>query len=1072
MAFRLIVVLLAASSIVILWFSDAQFESRWDESASLDVGNLLENISGASELTGVLDLSTIAGYRHSMTGMDSDIITASSLEYLGLDSILLSEEIPLIVGSWTFTGEINSWIYSDSIPDLILSEVYYDGTDEWIEITNIGEGNFQGNIVLSWVKSTAVSLTNISLLSGASKIFGDSLVQISWTSFIGKTGLALSMTDTAAITIHLMVSGQIADSFIVDQYRVDRYNDKKTSFEKVDIIPTRVQSDRIAHAQSGYTINPGIYFTTGMITGNVSFPPEQSWANLLLPISCDSLDQRDLIKINEIFPWDEKYPPYIELAVHENISLDTMSISGSLLATGIEFSFVSWATTLEKNTVLLLAATGFRQDEGIAGVRNGDFSLLSTWNRLLITIGSWQSRRLLDIVYVSGYSLGTSSYFWSTSQQCARIMDDLDEFSPGFDQKFLKYILGTTITKIEYVQIGNGASSGTGSCQVPWPPVPFYWDIPVSTDISTIVNEYTLRIVDIEYDPEGSDTNNEKITLLATHISGNQTPLDLSKTFRLKVNGTNKTLPRILPMDIPTTFTKTFGFPNTTKSWEVVIVSLHYGEYVFDTYTYNPKKLSSADEEALTTTGYTVSSVLDGDTLRIKYQGKTQSVRLLGIDAPESNKTRYKYLECFGTEAKNYLKSLVDKKKITFQFDPSQDQKDLYDRLLAYVFLDDILINQTMIEDGYAKEYTYKTPYSYQSQFKQAEQSAQEQSKWLWNESTCGVSLSGIALTGDLESTGTLYQFSWREFTITYVLPNPKWSDTAEELWLVMSPTPALPIPRRGGSENVSSLESGDITFVNTGVEWWGEMDSRFRENDAETKGGTGTNTENLIPSITPQVPQSTSQVTGVDLSQGFSLRIGKSKKKIEGIVPIGQENILSWSLGLVNKASCVSLFYEEQELTKFCYGQPKEGQKIYSSYQWLAETPQENLDILNVLQLKRIGNQLCIWYKDQSFLCKRIPASKAEIKATQEQKLYKWFASLIKQYIVTNWKSLYYDTPLKQYFDLVAQNKKLIASGMSHVDIYGQSLLITDLKWQLKVMETTLSPIVALFVGTQVLWE
>lgn len=593
-------------------------------------------------------------------------------------------------------------------------------------------------------------------------------------------------------------------------------------------------------------------------------------------------------------------------------------------------------------------------------------------------------------------------------------MDDLDEFSPGFDQKFLKYILGTTITKIEYVQIGNGTSSGTGSCQVPWPPVPFSWDIPGSTDISTIVDEYTVRIVDIEYDPEGSDTNNEKITLLATHISGNQTPLDLSKIFRLKVNGTNKTLPRILPMDVPTTFTKTFGFPNTTKSWEAVIVSLHYGEYVFATYTYTPKKLSSADEEALTTTGYTVSSVLDGDTLRIKYQGKTQSVRLLGIDAPENSKTRYKHLECFGTEAKNYLKSLVDKKKITFQFDPSQDQKDLYDRLLAYVFLNDENINQTMIEDGYAKEYTYKTPYTYQSQFKQAEQSAQEQSKWLWNQSTCGVSFSGIVLTGEIETTGTWYQFSWLQFTITYVLPNPKWSDTAEELWLL--------------------------------------IDSGTRDE------GTGTN--------------STFQVTGFDLSQGFSLRIGKSKKNIEGIIPIGQENILSWSLGLVNKSACVSLFYEEQELTKFCYGQPKEGQKIYSSYQWLAETPQENLDILNVLQLKRIGNQLCIWYKDQSFLCKRIPASKAEIKATQEQKLYKWFASLIKQYIITNWKGLYYDTPLKQYFDLVAQNKKLIASGISHIDIYGQSLLITDLKWQLRVMETTLPPIVALFMGTQALWD
>jgi hypothetical protein len=80
------------------------------------------------------------------------------------------------------------------------------------------------------------------------------------------------------------------------------------------------------------------------------------------------------------------------------------------------------------------------------------------------------------------------------------------------------------------------------------------------------LSDYVIHIVNVEYDPEGSDTNNEKITLLANNISGNQSPVDLSKVFRLKVNGTNKTLPRILPMDTPTTFTKTFGFPNSTVS--------------------------------------------------------------------------------------------------------------------------------------------------------------------------------------------------------------------------------------------------------------------------------------------------------------------------------------------------------------------------------------------------------------------------------------------------------------------------------------------------------------------------
>lgn len=65
--------------------------------------------------------------------------------------------------------------------------------------------------------------------------------------------------------------------------------------------------------------------------------------------------------------------------------------------------------------------------------------------------------------------------------------------------------------------------------------------------------------------------------------------------------------------------------------------------------------------------------------------------------------------------------------------------------------------------------------------------------------------------------------------------------------------------------------------------------------------------------------------------------------------------------------------------------------------------------------------------YGDSPFLCKRFPASKAETKVVQEQRLYKGFASLLKQYVINNWKTLYYETPLKEYFDLVANNKKLI---------------------------------------------
>ena len=65
----------------------------------------------------------------------------------------------------------------------------------------------------------------------------------------------------------------------------------------------------------------------------------------------------------------------------------------------------------------------------------------------------------MDIVYLSGNTLGKSSYSVSTRYQCVRILDSLDDFSPGFDKKFLKYFPVTTTTKIEYIEVATGSQS-------------------------------------------------------------------------------------------------------------------------------------------------------------------------------------------------------------------------------------------------------------------------------------------------------------------------------------------------------------------------------------------------------------------------------------------------------------------------------------------------------------------------------------------------------------------------------------------------------------------------------------
>jgi micrococcal nuclease len=134
---------------------------------------------------------------------------------------------------------------------------------------------------------------------------------------------------------------------------------------------------------------------------------------------------------------------------------------------------------------------------------------------------------------------------------------------------------------------------------------------------------------------------------------------------------------------------------------------------------------------------YSVVRVVDGDTLVVNIDGKEETLRLIGIDTPETVDPR-KAVQCFGLEASNKAKDILSGKKISLENDPTQGDRDKYERLLRYVFLEDgTNFNLYMIKEGYAYEYTYNTPYKYQTEFKGAQKSAQENQKGLWSSNTC-----------------------------------------------------------------------------------------------------------------------------------------------------------------------------------------------------------------------------------------------------------------------------------------------------------------------------------------------
>ena len=127
-----------------------------------------------------------------------------------------------------------------------------------------------------------------------------------------------------------------------------------------------------------------------------------------------------------------------------------------------------------------------------------------------------------------------------------------------------------------------------------------------------------------------------------------------------------------------------------------------------------------------------ITSVIDGDTAIAVIDGREEKLRFVGIDTPETEFSPAG-LECFGNEATEYAKQLLENKTVTQSADSTQDDRDRYERLLVYVTLENGEgFGEVMIREGYAREFTYDNTYEHQSTYMQAESDEKQFYRGLW----------------------------------------------------------------------------------------------------------------------------------------------------------------------------------------------------------------------------------------------------------------------------------------------------------------------------------------------------
>jgi len=125
-----------------------------------------------------------------------------------------------------------------------------------------------------------------------------------------------------------------------------------------------------------------------------------------------------------------------------------------------------------------------------------------------------------------------------------------------------------------------------------------------------------------------------------------------------------------------------------------------------------------------------VVRVVDGDTAEMELQnGGTEGVRFIGVDTPESVAPGQP-VECFGKKASRFTTGLLEGKRVTLRF--GEERRDVYDRLLAYVYLDGKFVNAELVRLGYAQTLEIAPNVDYAENFARLQQSAANAGLGLW----------------------------------------------------------------------------------------------------------------------------------------------------------------------------------------------------------------------------------------------------------------------------------------------------------------------------------------------------
>lgn len=167
------------------------------------------------------------------------------------------------------------------------------------------------------------------------------------------------------------------------------------------------------------------------------------------------------------------------------------------------------------------------------------------------------------------------------------------------------------------------------------------------------------------------------------------------------------------------------------QKWVIVMPAVYYDEKfnkIENDYDGDTNKIEVELVEAV-----------DGDTAKFKMNGKQITVRFLGINTKETVHPEIGEEE-WGKEASDFTKEkLKNATKIELEFDDIADKKDKYDRYLAWIWIDDELLQNLLVENGLAETYMLQNNYKYAGILQESEEIAKNNKLGIWSEETSEI---------------------------------------------------------------------------------------------------------------------------------------------------------------------------------------------------------------------------------------------------------------------------------------------------------------------------------------------